>query len=315
MAIQAHFDESGTDAAEITVAGYIFEESRVQDFEEKWDQVLARFDVPFFHMVDCAHGNSPFDDLDKTERIKLQMVLMGLIKRYSVNGFVCHMDNAKQDGYVPATQKCLDLVRSWCTTTKYEGDISYFFESGARGQGELDIFMSNLGSSDDLIHRYRYQKHAFLSKLNNPGVQAADFLAWQYQKYTKDRNTRSVGRLDLRALMRHPHVIYDSQGVPPKESAFRSVNKSRSFNESIHYLPRREARPSDTVIAVMNDIVPLSGNIEGRHLACANCFRVLVENSTPSEIFQRFAVPNNLLLRCWCGRDSLVPAILAPYAH
>lgn len=54
--VEAHFDESGTDADEMTLAGYIFETQRMEAFKREWSLLLEQHGLPYFHMVDCAHG-------------------------------------------------------------------------------------------------------------------------------------------------------------------------------------------------------------------------------------------------------------------
>ena len=84
MNIEAHFDESGTGSDQITVAGYLFESEKISLFYDQWHHELERYGLPYFHMVDCAHGMPPFNTMEKIERIRLQMKLMNLIKRFSI---------------------------------------------------------------------------------------------------------------------------------------------------------------------------------------------------------------------------------------
>ena len=127
MSIEAHFDESGTREEETTVGGYLFEASRIDEFYERWLAELKIYNLPFLHMVDFAPGNPPFDSMNLDERIRLQMKLMRLLKRFSVNGIVCNVPNdGNENAYVLAAQKAVFAISEWAETTAYNGRaVSY----------------------------------------------------------------------------------------------------------------------------------------------------------------------------------------------
>lgn len=240
MKVEVHFDESGTDAREITLAGYMFEADRFDSFASEWLAILREHDLPFFHMVDCAHGNRPFHNLHKNQRVRLQMRLMSVIKRYSINGIVCNILNKKENSgasYLEAVCRSLEIVAEWAENTTFEGKIAYFFEAGANGRHLVDARFGEIATDLGKRNRHRFAGHAFLPKDGNPGVQAADFLAWQYHNFTKKRKVLDLPRLDFRSLLRHPHSMVDDCGELPSDSTVRSIGESRRGLETVLYLP------------------------------------------------------------------------------
>src|SRR6185436_1413626 len=86
--IQAYFDESDSHAGAtaLCVAGFVFTSEQCLKLDEKWLAVLERYGLPYFHMVDCAHGNPPFDKLTKNECITVEKEMIGIIREYVLFG-------------------------------------------------------------------------------------------------------------------------------------------------------------------------------------------------------------------------------------
>ena len=59
---EAYFDESGDDGGFpiMTVGGYLVKPSNARRLERKWRRLLRKYKLPYFHMVECAHGNKNF---------------------------------------------------------------------------------------------------------------------------------------------------------------------------------------------------------------------------------------------------------------
>lgn len=307
--VEAHFDESGTDAKEMTLAGYLFEQARIDEFCEKWNAELKKFDLPFFHMVDCAHLAKPFDQLSRSESIRLQMKLMRLIKRFSISGIVCNIQNAKDNKgqtYEKVVQKALCLVSDWADASAFGGKIAYFFEAGD-GQGGANEWLNQVSQNPTLSTTHRYAGHAFLPKAGNPGVQAADLLAWQYHNFTKKRDKATLARLDLRALLRHPHMITDDCGELPRKSRSQSIEQSRTSIETVYYLPsvKEEDTHGRSVIVLCKDSTFMIQDNATIILACPNCFRAIGEGT-------KFEF-RNVIFQCYCKTYCDTPDTLPPF--
>jgi uncharacterized protein DUF3800 len=87
--VHAFFDESGShaDSPVLCVAGYAFERREARLLAKEWAAVLRQYRLPFFHMVDCAHGNENFAALSRQQRIKVATSLIGIVKRRAAHGF------------------------------------------------------------------------------------------------------------------------------------------------------------------------------------------------------------------------------------
>ena len=91
---EAFFDESGSHegAAILCLAGYIFKKNEAIKLWHEWRKVLHWKKLPYFHMVDCGHGNGPFANLSKNERVAVQTKLIEAIKQTRHSG---HRSNRK----------------------------------------------------------------------------------------------------------------------------------------------------------------------------------------------------------------------------
>jgi hypothetical protein len=316
LKIEVHFDESGTDAKELTVAGYLFEATRIDEFCHLWNKQLAEHDLPYFHMVDCAHQAPPFDKMTKDETVRLAMRMMGLIKRFSINGFVCNIQNDKTKKatfYAQAVSQATGMVTEWAEKTSFEGSIAYFFENGD-GQGLADDYLKSIPNDPGLKSARRYAGHSFVPKTGNPGVQAADLLAWQYHNFTKKRANSTLARLDLRSLLRHPHLISDNCGALPRESNLQSWEESRYRIETVYYLPSAKENELDgaAIIVTDGDFTLLEGDNTGKILACQNCLRAVAEGFSVSDWHSRFKTQNYFLIQCACKAYCRIPEVMIP---
>ena len=80
----AYIDESGCDdySSVLTVGGYIVEANAARAMEAEWEAALKRYNLPYFHMVDCAHGSEAFKGLSSAIRTQMQSRFMTIIEKY-----------------------------------------------------------------------------------------------------------------------------------------------------------------------------------------------------------------------------------------
>src|SRR5260370_16083601 len=86
--LEAHFDESGSHAGSpaLCVAGYLFKKEDAKALDLKWKGVLDHFNLPYFRMSACAHGNYPFDKLCREQRIEVETLMIELIREHMLFG-------------------------------------------------------------------------------------------------------------------------------------------------------------------------------------------------------------------------------------
>jgi hypothetical protein len=222
---QAFFDESGShDGSHIfCLAGYIFRKSQAIKLGHEWRRVLRWKKLPYFHMVDCAHGNGPFSNLTKSERIAVQTKLIDLIKRHSMQGLAITVDPDEyadffprlpmdenwyeKDAYGFCAQVIMTGVAEFISRNPMIAAMTYFFEAGHKSATKADKIMEAMVSQPEDKRYLRYAGHRFVEKQKSPQVQAADLLAWQW--YT-DRRHELEGRprrKDCESLLQHFHTV------------------------------------------------------------------------------------------------------------
>jgi Protein of unknown function (DUF3800) len=211
---ELYLDESGSDdrSPVLCLAGYVFKSKNAIWLSQDWQYVLDRYQVPYFRMSRCAHGNKPFHKLSKPQRIKLVTALIKIIRKYMTLGFA--MTVVEKDFYeLISHNKCTGgpysfLLRqslSLIVAESFKDEIAYFFESGHRDQSEANRIMQDVFKSGDPLvkEKYRYVSHTFADKQKMLPLQAADLLAWLWYSYSKTIvNNKPRMRKDLEALLK-----------------------------------------------------------------------------------------------------------------
>ena len=215
--IKAYFDESGSHAGSraLCVAGFIIESHQVRRMETRWQEMLARYQLPYFHMVDCAHGLPPFQALDKSTRIAAETEAIDIICDTMAYGIAVSLDPKEYDEYVAqlplmgsaytlCAHTCLAAVKAWCNQQNYHGKIDFYFESGHASEAECDILMKRLFAMPHLKRDHRHETHSFCDKRMVTPLQAADIIAWLYHTEQKRgiERKRPRPRLEFQGLNR-----------------------------------------------------------------------------------------------------------------
>lgn len=233
--LYAYFDESGShDASPILcVAGYLYEEEECLLLDEEWAKILKEYDLPYFHMVSCAHGNYPFDKLSKDDRICAQTKAINAIKNHAAHGFTVTVVEKEYNNCVrPADPfgaayafccfMCLVGIEKWADKNNYDGDIAYFFEAGATHQATANKMLNSIFKNEEMRRLFRYGSHSFVDKKKVRPVQTADILAWQAALYQKRYLAGgTMPREDLKALIRGT----DTTGFHADKTIFEGFQK------------------------------------------------------------------------------------------
>ncbi|MDP1874298.1 DUF3800 domain-containing protein [Phenylobacterium sp.] len=213
---EVYIDESGThDGSPVMcVAGYLFLKAGANRFTKKWGKVLKREKIPFFHMVDFAPGNSPFDHMHKQKRIEVEKELIATIHDCAVFGFSVTVDEREYNeiitpkpsiggAYSFCLRGCLAAISDWRKRTNFRGEIAYFFEAGHRDQSEANRIMHEVFQHEEARRRFAYGNHTFVEKTKVVPLQSADLLAWLWRNdFIRGMNNVRVSRADLVALVR-----------------------------------------------------------------------------------------------------------------
>ena len=219
VVVGVFMDESGTHQGSpaMSVAAYIFEKDQHLILEKSWREALEECELPYFHMVDCAHGLAPFDKMTPKERDTLCRRLIGMIKLRMQLGLVVSVSEKdyeearSRDWTVSAYTYCIQWifngVAEWADSNSISGEIVYFLEAGHRHQNEMNRAMQWVPRIPQFTARMRYRGHFFGKKDDYCGLQAADILAWEWNK---DFINIRAGmprprRKSLRSLLEKPH--------------------------------------------------------------------------------------------------------------
>src|ERR1700730_7327838 len=185
--LEAYLDDrSSHDGSEVLcAAGSLYEKNDCLILDWQWKEVLDQYDLPFFRMVDCAHGNEPFDKLRREDRIIAAARMIELIKKYMTYGFSVTIDESQYKSWKVEEYPLFPSAYSWCcyictiavARWAYDhrpgAEISYFFEAGHKDEAESDGVMREILK----IPAFKYRSHAFVKKIDSRPVQSADLLA------------------------------------------------------------------------------------------------------------------------------------------
>ena len=181
--------------------------------ERKWQRILDRYKVPYFHMVDVAHGSGVFSDMPTAKRDNMARLMIGLVQKYVTWGFGVACPPHRHDDPLNGTDPYSSCMSTLLTAidaalvTEIPG-ISYdlYMEDGhsSKGRAAQDIKRSiGLGAHD------RMSSFAFVKKRDSILLQAADLLVWQFAKNVKDKvfSGRRI-RKDFIALTGQKHTMF-----------------------------------------------------------------------------------------------------------
>ncbi|MBB5987366.1 DUF3800 domain-containing protein [Sphingobium lignivorans] len=210
----AYIDESGVHEGSpvVAVGGYLIRKSEVRKMERGWERVLRKYGLPHFHMVDCAHGNPPFDQLSRDRRVEAESAFIELIKAHTTLGLVAIADPRRfagrtdiSDPYSFCLSACSMGLAAWLSD-KRPSSIAFFFEAGHRNGAiaEREIIRWAHNEAD----KEYYSSHAFVKKGEVHLLEAADLLVWQAAKFMKDKISKArAPRYDFLSLMEHNHAF------------------------------------------------------------------------------------------------------------
>lgn len=211
---EAHFDESVGSAGGkiICVAGYVFDIHQAKKMRKAWNSVLEQENLAYFRMSECAHGNEQFrkyrDDKSKRDRIARKMI--SIIKKRALFGVAASVYEKEYIEFVPK-MRWVGSPYSILTRAVMGGAIKhfgerqckiiYFYEAGDKSQREANSIMRGIMLDEQQKKEHHYNGHAFVDKKGNPGIQAADLLAWQWYTDRRHQIENRPRRKDLESLM------------------------------------------------------------------------------------------------------------------
>jgi len=244
--VEAYFDESGSHSGShlLCIAGYILSKRSRRFLSADWAKMLRRYGLTCFHMVDCAHGNGEFANLSRDQRIEVGKEVITLIKKHTFRGLAVSINEDEFTSLMPhhpsigspysfCAHVILAGVAHWLKQRPDARKCAYFFEAGHSNETEADRIMKSMFKSEELLTIHRYTAHSFVRKEGNAAVQAADMLAWQYLKDTKNKLEGRRRRLDCYSLFEHHHEAQHISRERIETLANRFANREPTINDMV----------------------------------------------------------------------------------
>ncbi|OOG43854.1 DUF3800 domain-containing protein [Polaromonas sp. A23] len=253
--VEAYFDESGTgdESPFLCVAGYIFTKENAAALDSMWREMLNRYELPYFHMSECAHGVGIYKHLTRQQCIDAATEAIELIKRYASRGIAISLDKSAYP-FIPKNGiwnspysflcgQAFYGVRNWANETRFAGDASYFFESGAEDWAQAAKSIEKVMSETVPRNDFRFHTYSSIGKTEATPVQCADLLAWHWFTHNKRiLRGETKARADFKSLIGleiDPHH-YDKEAIERwlifLDVAKRQLAKNNGVHSSLELL-------------------------------------------------------------------------------
>ncbi|HCC56729.1 MAG TPA: hypothetical protein DEQ47_05605 [Solibacterales bacterium] len=213
-AFTAYFDASGTEHDQLclAVAGFVSTTDKWVEFDQRWNERLAKDGIKYFHMNEFNNPGSKGEfrnwSYDDPRRPLLHRDLIGVITDHVDRHFGCCVITEALNGltlqerqewhlsaYALAGRSCAAQLRLWCET--WGGRVPRMvFERGDHGRGELEKILKLNKFSDPVFEPSRdVVEGGFITKGMVP-LQAADLLAFELfdpaRKIEKDDKLKRI---------------------------------------------------------------------------------------------------------------------------
>ncbi|MFZ0523185.1 MAG: DUF3800 domain-containing protein [Candidatus Acidiferrales bacterium] len=255
--LKAYFDETGTHGAPVVcVAGYLFDGEAAAKFEalhtERVKPLLPLSAQGIFHAANCFSRCDEFDSLTQAQSNDIFDAMIEVLKSTPMYGMLTEIETAvyqaevKRLGpkvrrmvgsaYSICAIRCAENVAEWLSKNSIEGEVHYVFEAGSQYAGEAAHFFKQIGRIPELKSRFRFGGCSFVTKREAPQLQAADLLAWEWQRerttLTEPEKQHRERRVTLKRLATHghPHQLefLSNVGALAIVSSFNGLTSNRS---------------------------------------------------------------------------------------
>ena len=165
-----------------------------------------------------------YDGVAPEKREKIVDTLVEIAKQTMVVGAVAAIETGTYEAetqrqpqirrvvgsaYSLCAMRCAQYMAAWLDRNVLPGRIKYFFEAGNEREGEARHFLLQIERNRELKQRYRMDEYSFVPKPDAPQLQAADLLAWEWQRNHETAmnpdKSRHEWRLTLKSLCERPH--------------------------------------------------------------------------------------------------------------
>jgi hypothetical protein len=201
LEIIAYSDETERPHKVSGVAGYWGLARNWETFESLWKAKLEVYGLSEFHAVDCEHGRNEYEG--RTDRRQIRGAFIEIITHSMIHGYFHALDLRSWgplapeierlrfpmgDPYFIAFQMALEGVTAAADRFDPDELVAFVFDDRHDSGKALDMF-TNLKNRPNPVHRRtadRLGGASFLASKEFPGLQAADLLAYEAQKFLAD---------------------------------------------------------------------------------------------------------------------------------
>jgi len=198
--LTCYFDASYDERKTITVvSGWLATNALWENFVLDWRILLAKYDLPYFHMKEFAHSNGPFISWkgDENKRVNFLSRAVDTIGRNVLHGFAClvresdfnkvnklyHLSENMGDPYSLCARSCVADANLWLRKKERELSVEYIFERGDVGAKELVRIMQQHQLP---VPIFRPSRDTASGEAGAIPLQAADLAAYELLKALRD---------------------------------------------------------------------------------------------------------------------------------
>jgi len=217
---ESYFDETNTHkgAERLCLGGYVFHKADADRQAVRWAELLTKWRLPYFHMVDCAHNTKAFGHLSRPECDAAAREAIQIIKETASTGIAITVLESEYleimpqmkffgSAYDALARDVMGGVSAWISATGFKGAMHYYFEEGTDTEKNASYCITQFMRDAEVRKETRYEKHSFVPKVRSPGVQAADILAWHAGQDCKRALRGDPIRKDFASLTEIPHRV------------------------------------------------------------------------------------------------------------
>jgi len=226
--LRSYLDDSGTHTdgrSRMVVCGGILASDNQHDhLKETWATILNRKGLPFFHMHRLkAHKAEPYlsmSDADRKVLLEQLLLTMRARVRYCFAAIMpvsiyeetlTQQEKARYgNAYAWVAQMAWTMIRVWADRHDYNEPIPFVVEAGTTGEGHLDEVFNRIYANLRMRGLYRMHSLTTGSKIDFPGLQAADIVANSFYElssyYHADGREPSSEAMTVASILKSPYM-------------------------------------------------------------------------------------------------------------
>ncbi len=241
MILQALFDESLRENGVLSVGGFAFVPRQLKEFNKEWVALFPHG----CHMKELSQRRGRFKAITQEQSNALLVSAIKIINHRSSFGVCASVDMDEMQRVMPAWIKGLEhpypilchmAMTSLGLLMEDRGggySIDYVFEAGHFKQKAADFWMRYAIVVPELSRSFCYRSHRFAANSAEPGLQAADILAWEWAKYMDETVGRRNAGEKHRPMRRSLIALFTNGQEGSREPRFDKYNVAHVTGDSL----------------------------------------------------------------------------------